>query len=94
MFSHKDTSEKKTGCVALEDVDKSTCVLMLKFMYTGEVLHQELGINLLIAADKYDIQDLKVSNLYPKVYKVLNPRPLNYWAINLNFFGWLLGNEV
>jgi len=70
MFSHP-TKESESRTIEMTDIDKSTCYKLLTFMYTGtlrtgitedEATSDEgldVDINLLVAADKYNVQDLK-----------------------------------
>ncbi|KAL7293615.1 hypothetical protein TKK_0012700 [Trichogramma kaykai] len=81
MFTH-DMIENKNQLVDMADVSHETAVEMLRYIYTGSVANNEtsLTLNLLAAADKYQLQDLKnkceqqlSSNLSTKnVYEMLN----------------------
>jgi speckle-type POZ protein len=58
MFQH-DMQENKTNETEIEDVTPAAFKALLQFIYTG---HCEVGMlaeELLVAANKYDIQDLK-----------------------------------
>lgn len=59
MFTHP-TTENETGSIQLEDTDKSTMNKLLQYLYTGELCPELVNVDLLIVADKYDVQDLKV----------------------------------
>ena len=59
MFTH-DVLENKLNSVTITDVDYDILKEMLRFIYKDEIEHMETVANdLFIAADKYDIQDLK-----------------------------------
>lgn len=59
MFTH-DVLENKSNIVNIPDVDHEILKEMLRYIYTGQVENMEnVAIDLFIAADKYDIQDLK-----------------------------------
>jgi len=61
MFEHQLT-ESNTGEVQIEDMEFSTVKLMLEFIYTGNTpeLTTETAMNLLSAADRYELERLKV----------------------------------
>ncbi|KAL7298479.1 hypothetical protein TKK_0008263 [Trichogramma kaykai] len=60
MFSH-DMLENKTQSVNITDVDYDVAVEMLRFIYTGSVENDEIPliIELLAAADKYQLEELQ-----------------------------------
>ena len=59
MFKH-DMLEKKSNKVKITDVDYLVLKEMLRFIYTGEVENiHSMPIEILIGADKYDMQGLK-----------------------------------
>lgn len=59
MFEH-DMQESKRNKVEISDMDPDSLEEMLKFIYTGKVTNLEkLADNLLAAADKYDLPNLK-----------------------------------
>ena len=59
MFKH-DMIENKSNTVNIPDVDHEVLKEMLRFIYMGEVEDiKKMASELFIAADKYDIQDLK-----------------------------------
>ena len=59
MFGH-DMLENKTNSVEITDVVHEVLKEMLRFIYMGQVENMEtVASDLFIAADKYDIQDLK-----------------------------------
>ena len=57
-FSHDETDEGKTGRVIIKDLEPETLEILIKFAYTGQVDYNDLTIELLSAADKYNIQTL------------------------------------
>ena len=58
MFQHR-MKEKESGEVDIADVTPAVFNKMLQFIYTGLCQVGDSAEELLIAADKYDIQDLK-----------------------------------
>jgi BTB/POZ domain len=58
MFKH-DMKEKETSEVEIEDMDPAVFQKMLKFIYTTECDVGEHAEELLMAADRYDVKDLK-----------------------------------
>ncbi|KAL7298421.1 hypothetical protein TKK_0008212 [Trichogramma kaykai] len=60
MFRH-DMLEKKSQSVKMTDISYETAVEVLRYIYTGSVENQELfqAMNLLAAADKYQLETLK-----------------------------------
>ena len=59
MFKH-DMVESNSNTVNISDVDHEVLKEMLRFIYMGQVENIEtIASDLFIAADKYDIQDLK-----------------------------------
>ena len=59
MFKH-DTIENKTSIVDIKDIEYDVLKEMLRYIYVGKVENiKTVASDLLIAADKYDIQDLK-----------------------------------
>ncbi len=62
MFEHKDMSEAKSDRVHIDDIEPEVLREMLRFMYTGTAPHLErLSDELLSAADKYQLERLKVT---------------------------------
>jgi speckle-type POZ protein len=61
MFNHEDTDEVKTGVLCIEDVEYSVLREMLNFIYAGRCTPDitDLASDLLIAADKYRLEELK-----------------------------------
>ncbi|KAK2161622.1 hypothetical protein LSH36_113g04013 [Paralvinella palmiformis] len=60
MFEH-EMEEKKLGRVEILDVDHEVMEEMLRFIYTGEAPNlDKMADDLLAAADKYDLERLKV----------------------------------
>jgi len=63
MFSHSDTEESKTNKVEITDLEPDTLEQLLKFIYTDKIEDDRLttlACGLLTAADKYNVQRLKV----------------------------------
>ena len=61
MFSH-DFSEKHDNKVVIEDLEAEAVLEMLRFIYQGKVIQMDrVNKSVLIAADKYNIVDLKES---------------------------------
>ncbi|XP_037817214.1 protein roadkill-like [Lucilia sericata] len=59
LFDHK-MKENDENCVAITDVDSAVCEEMLRFIYSGKVKNLSTTLEqLLIAADKYQLPDLK-----------------------------------
>jgi len=58
MFSHS-TKETESRIIQVEDMDKETCLRMLEYMYTGQLVTSNINLKLLIVADKYNVEDLK-----------------------------------
>jgi speckle-type POZ protein len=58
MFQH-DMKENKTNEAEITDVTPAAFKALLKFIYTGHCQVGNLAEELLVAANKYDIQDLK-----------------------------------
>ncbi|KAI1722545.1 BTB/POZ domain-containing protein [Ditylenchus destructor] len=61
MLSHEATSESKTGILVIQDVEFNVVKEMLNFIYCGRSSSEinELASDLLIAADKYRLDELK-----------------------------------
>lgn len=61
MLHHVDTSESKTGILEIKDVEYNVVKEMLQFIYSGRSSPDlnELASDLLIAADKYRLEELK-----------------------------------
>ncbi|KAI6178578.1 hypothetical protein M3Y98_00515900 [Aphelenchoides besseyi] len=61
MLTHPDTNEAKTGVLNIEDVDYAVVKEMMHFLYAGRCSPDmpEMASELLIAADKYRLEDLK-----------------------------------
>jgi hypothetical protein len=59
MFSHKNAVENVKREIHVEDFDGKTIDAMLRFLYTGEISSNVDFENLLRAASKYCIEDLK-----------------------------------
>ncbi|KAL3089949.1 hypothetical protein niasHS_006401 [Heterodera schachtii] len=62
MLQHVDTSESKTGVLEIKDVEYGVVKEMLNFIYCGKSSSAELNeiaSDLLIAADKYRLEELK-----------------------------------
>jgi len=58
MFSHP-TKENETRAIHIEDIDRETCLNLLGYMYTGHLDPSIINLKLLVAADKYNVEDLK-----------------------------------
>jgi speckle-type POZ protein len=58
MFQH-DMTENKTNETEITDVTPAAFKALLRFIYTGHCEVENLEEQLLVAANKYDIQDLK-----------------------------------
>ena len=58
MFQH-DMKENKTNETEIKDVTPAAFKALLRFIYTGQCEVGNFAQELLIAANKYDIQDLK-----------------------------------
>ena len=58
MFQH-DMLEKKTNETEMKDVTSAAFKALLQFIYTGYRKVGMLAEKILVAANKYDIQDLK-----------------------------------
>ncbi|XP_014217977.1 protein roadkill-like [Copidosoma floridanum] len=58
MFT-KNMVEKNTNTVLINDITYEAFHEMLRFMYTGEIKDINMAADLLYAADKYQIKDLK-----------------------------------
>lgn len=62
MFSQRFT-EGQTGVAKFDEISATTMETMIKWMYTGELMnHKELE-DLYIAADRYQVTELKVGFL-------------------------------
>ncbi|KAL3998449.1 Protein maternal effect lethal 26 [Acanthocheilonema viteae] len=63
MLRHEDTNEAKTGVMVIEDLEYDTVTEMLNFIYCGRCLRDvnefAFASDLLIAADKYRLEELK-----------------------------------
>ena len=61
MFEHPTTKESMEGRVVIEDVKAEVLQLLLAFLYTGAVdfKGENLTVELLAAADKYQVDSLK-----------------------------------
>ncbi|CAD5206615.1 unnamed protein product [Bursaphelenchus okinawaensis] len=61
MLQHRDTNEARTGVLCIEDVDYGVMKEMLHFIYSGICTSDmnDMASDLLIAADKYRLDDLK-----------------------------------
>ncbi|KAI6241409.1 hypothetical protein M3Y99_00368900 [Aphelenchoides fujianensis] len=61
MLNHKDTDEARSGILNIKDVDFPVVKEMMHFIYAGRCSPDmpEMASDLLIAADKYRLEDLK-----------------------------------
>ena len=57
-FGHEETEEAKTGRVVIKDVDPKTLEVLIKYIYTETVEEEDRTVNLLSAADKYNLTGL------------------------------------
>lgn len=56
-----DMSEKKSNRIEINDIDESVFIEMLRYIYTGKPENLEIMVpELLEAADKYDLEKLKI----------------------------------
>jgi hypothetical protein len=58
MFQMSGSTEKKTGEVKVEDIDAKTMKSLLMYMYKNHFPGVEASMNLLYAADKYNLAEL------------------------------------
>jgi hypothetical protein len=58
MFEMSSSIEANTGEVKIEDIDAKTMKSLILYMYQNHVPKQDADINLLLAADKYNLADL------------------------------------
>lgn len=72
MLSH-DMKEKQSNCIELQDIEVPVFEAMLRYIYSGKIQHlnlEELAPELLAAADRYDLKNLKTiceKELYGKL---------------------------
>ncbi|CAD6186161.1 unnamed protein product [Caenorhabditis auriculariae] len=61
MLSHTDTNEAKTGVLTISDMDYDVAHEMVSYIYCGKTSKDisEIATDLLIAADKYRLEELK-----------------------------------
>ncbi|TKR73164.1 hypothetical protein L596_020505 [Steinernema carpocapsae] len=61
MFTHTDTKEAKEGILNIEDTEFDVIKEMVVYIYSGKCSsnHKELASELLVAADKYRLDELK-----------------------------------
>ncbi|MCP9257868.1 Protein maternal effect lethal 26 [Dirofilaria immitis] len=73
MLRHEDTNEAKTGVMVIEDLEYDTVTEMLNFIYCGHCLRDvnefAFASDLLIAADKYRLEELKSEIIVNVQYK-------------------------
>ncbi len=55
MFKSEDTLEGKTGRAIVKDIEPEAMEALIKFTHTDKVEEEELTLDLLAAADKYQI---------------------------------------
>lgn len=60
MFDH-EMQESSTNVIEIDDIDFGTVRAMLRFIYGDTTIGKSLATNLLHAADKYELDALKVS---------------------------------
>jgi hypothetical protein len=58
MFEWSGSTEDQTGEVKIEDIDAKTMKSFIMYMYENRVPEQDADMNLLFAADKYNLDDL------------------------------------
>jgi hypothetical protein len=59
MFDTNQCTEKITGTVLVDDINAKTMNTLLKYMYRTKITDEEaMDLNLIVAADKYNIVDL------------------------------------
>jgi hypothetical protein len=59
MFDTNQCAEQITGTVLVSDINAKTMNMMLKYMYGTKITDEEaMDLNLIVAADKYNIVDL------------------------------------
>ncbi len=58
MFT-ADLVEANTNEVNIQDFDASTIRSLIRYLYTGSITEENIGVNLLAAADVYGVLELK-----------------------------------
>jgi speckle-type POZ protein len=58
MFNTGESSENQTGVVTVDDINAKTMKSLLKYIYQDQVKVEDVDADLLLAADKYDLQGL------------------------------------
>jgi hypothetical protein len=58
MFAHEDTAEGLTAEVAIDDIGPATLKTVVDFLYTDKVEENAINLDLLVAADKYNLAGL------------------------------------
>jgi len=61
MFQHKSMLEQQKNAVDIQDLSAATVERMLKYVYSGRMDMMDDMCDLLAAADKYDLKELKSS---------------------------------
>jgi speckle-type POZ protein len=84
MFNMVESSENQTGVVKVDDIEAKTMKSLLKYIYKNQVEPEDVDGDLLLAADKYDLQDL-VSQCKNKVGYILSTE---------NIFGILMASRM
>jgi hypothetical protein len=85
MFNmHVESSENQTGVVKVDDIKAKTMKSLLKYIYKNQVEPEDVDGDLLMAADKYDLQDL-VSQCKNKLVYTLSTE---------NIFGILMASRM
>jgi hypothetical protein len=55
MFNMVESSENQTGVVKVNDINGKTMKSLLKYIYQDRVEEEDVDVDLLLAADKYDL---------------------------------------
>ena len=72
MFEHK-MAESESSVVKIDDIEHDVLKEMLKYIYTNKI--EKYALELLVAADKYGMEDLKAECLhliYEKIEDIIN----------------------
>ncbi len=66
MFT-ADLVEANTNEVNIQDFDASTIRSLIRYLYTGSITEENIGVNLLAAADVYGLKDISEKYLLERV---------------------------
>lgn len=59
MFNEQDPTEEREKIIEILDIEHDVLVEMLRFLYCNEIPKiEEMALDLIVAADKYNIRDL------------------------------------